>query len=390
MEDYLRTTGCIEQKILFKKKSGDIYCIGSRESDKYLYASSEEARVIYFVLHEIEQGKSLRQIEELAFDQYRLPPETVKAIVKKGKESGLIEIPEKESIKKHIDEFELMMVNLKEFPLKRLYPLFIFFSNHMRSVVVIMIATIVVSAYMLFFNNKWKLFPWGQIFSDQRTLIYMWIIQFFSLVLHEFSHAAVGYKYGARPKSFSIAVFYYYMLIFYIKLPGIYFQKGKERIKIWSAGIIMNLFLASCFALLLLSGCNRLELFLMVGIVSNIMLAVNNLLPFFYSDGYYMLTTLLKAPNLRKKSFFQIKKLIKNGFSKDTMVYWVYLVITVTVTICIVGGQILIIAKSVYNSILFGSGFGEIIREYLNLFIIAGIGIIGKMITRIRKVYKKE
>lgn len=44
----------------------------------------------------------------------------------------------------------------------------------------------------------------------------------------------------------------------------------------------------------------------------------------------------------------------------------------------------------IYNSILSGSGFVEILNDYFNLFIITGIGIIGKIIKGIRKVYKKE
>lgn len=390
MEGYLKTTGCIEQRILFKRKCGDIYCIGSRESDRYLYALSDEARAIYYVLHEIEQGKSISEIEKLAFERYRLSADNIKAIIEKGKKSGLIAIAKHESIKRDIDEFELMMVNLKEFSLKQLYPLFTVLSKYLNVLVAIMAITIVISLYSLFVNDKWIIFSWEQIFSNHNALIYMWFIQLFSLVLHEFSHAVVGYKYGARPKSFSIAVFYYCMLIFYIKLPGIYFQGRKKRIKIWSAGIIMNFFLASCFILLFFKATGKLQLFLGVGAVSNIMLALNNLLPFFYSDGYYILATLLKTPNLRKKSFFQVKKLARNGFSKENMIYWLYLIITVLITGAIAGGQILIIANAIYNSILSGSGFVEILYEYSNLLIIAGIGTIGKIITGIRKVYKKE
>lgn len=72
------------------------------------------------------------------------------------------------------------------------------------------------------------------------------------------------------------------------------------------------------------------------------------------------------------------------------MIYWLYLIITVLITGAIAGGQILIIANAIYSSILSGSGFVEILYEYSNLLIIAGIGTIGKIITGIRKVYKKE
>lgn len=385
MDAYLETTGFIEQKLLFKKKDGNIYCIGSRNSDKYLYAPHLEANTIYFILHEIDKGKRIMDIMELVEEKYSLTPEDFNAVIQKCKKVGLIKISEKEEIKKDIDEFELMMVKLKEFSLKKMYPIFSFISGYMRIIAAIMTCVIFVTLFFFISYDGISNFPWEDIFSKTNALFYMWVIQFLSLVMHEFSHAIVGYKYGARPKSFSIAIFYYTMLIFYIRLPGIYFQNEKERIKIWIAGVFMNLFLASCFWILFLKTESELKLFFAVGAASNIILILNNILPFFYSDGYYVLTTFLKTPNLRKRSIFQIKKLVKGGLTKENGIYWAYLFITVLASVTVLGGQLLIVIQSVYRSILSGMGFLNILHDYSNLLIILTVGIIGKLIGRVRK-----
>lgn len=385
MGAYLKTTGLIQLGVLFKKKNEDIYCVGSKNSDKYLYAPLNEANIIYFILHEVDCGKSKVQIRQLLKSKYGILPQEMDSIVRKCKKYGLIKVEAGDKIEKEIDEYELMMVNLKDFSLRGLYPFFSFLKKYMCFLELMLAIVIIIGGLSLITTSKLHSFPWRDVFSNPQALIYMWIIQFLSLVLHEFSHAAVGFKYGARPKSFSIAIFYYCMLIFYIRLPGIYFQEEKERIKIWIAGVYMNLFLASCSWILYTKSSGNFKLFFAVGVISNIMLVINNILPFFYSDGYYVLATLLKTPNLRKRSLFQFKKLIKSGLSKETMTYWVYFIIMIFVSVFVLGGQLLVIGGSIYDSVLTGQGLGNILKNYSNLLIIMSVGILGKTIGSIKK-----
>ena len=387
MEGYLKTSGIIEQKMLFRKKGGDVYCIGCRTSDKYIYAPCKEADVIYYILKQIEAQKGLEEITKNAKQKFNTSSIDVSEIIKKCKQSGLVELSEGEKINREIDEFELMMINLKDFSLQRLYSGFEFLSSHLTKLMVFMISVMVlaiISAFTVLVINKSMTFPWRNVFSDPVVLIYMWSIQFLSLVLHEFAHAIVGYKYGAIPKSFSIAVLYYCSLIFYIKLPGIYFQERDKRLKIWSAGIFTNLFLAACFWFCFFFANGPAKIFFAIGVLCNVMLALNNLLPFFYSDGYYILSTFLKAPNLRKRSLFQFKKLFKQGINKESVIYWSYLLITVWVTVFIFGGQILIVISSIADNLKNGVGLLRIFGDYINLFIIMGVGILGKIIGKVK------
>lgn len=63
----------------------------------------------------------------------------------------------------------------------------------------------------------------------------------------------------------------------------------------------------------------------LVGMFVNLMMAINNLMPFMYSDGYYVPSTLLRMPNLRKKSLFGLKGLIGKGVTAETLPCWAYL-----------------------------------------------------------------
>lgn len=381
---YPKTIGSIEINILFHRKSGDIYCIGSRQSDRYIHAPAYEADIIYSTLQYMDGTLSLSEIQaKVDLNPIYNNKVDVDHIYHICLNAGLIEVADGEEVQHKTDEFELMLVNLKDFGLSKLYPFFHKIAVFLPIIVTIMIGIDLV-AFLLAFKEP-KIFPWNAVFSDTRALVYMWVIQLFSLVLHEFSHSIVGYRYGIKPKSFSIAVFYYCSLIFFIKLPGIYFKTPQERVKIWVAGMFTNLFLASFFYYLFLLSSGQLQVFAAVGVVSNILLILNNVMPFFYSDGYYLLSTLLKSPNLRKKSLFQFKKLIKGKFTRDTIVYWIYLIVTVLVTVLIIGAQVVAIAHSVLLKIAAGYSPLIIVRSYLNLIILMAVGVVGKIISSIRK-----
>ena len=81
----------------------------------------------------------------------------------------------------------------------------------------------------------------NHIFIFVATLIIMGI----SMFIHEISHGVVAYKYGLIPKQLVISLYLCITPIVYLKIPGIYTVNPKTRIKIWSAGIVSNLFLAS-------------------------------------------------------------------------------------------------------------------------------------------------
>lgn len=86
----------------------------------------------------------------------------------------------------------------------------------------------------------------------------------------------------------------------------------RNRIKIFSAGIFMNL---AIFSLdMIIYSFTRNTIFILCAL-PNLFQIVTNLSPFMPLDGYLMLSTILKFPNMRKNFF----KLVKNMFKKSSI-----------------------------------------------------------------------
>lgn len=121
----------------------------------------------------------------------------------------------------------------------------------------------------------------NHIFIFVATLIIMGI----SMFIHEISHGVVAYKYGLIPKQLVISLYLCITPIVYLKIPGIYTVNPKTRIKIWSAGIVSNLFLASLsiiiYNIMGQFGASEIisKLFLLSFYV-NFVLIISNLFPF--------------------------------------------------------------------------------------------------------------
>jgi len=143
-----------------------------------------------------------------------------------------------------------------------------------------------------------------------------------TIVTHEFSHMIVAIKHKLHPNQLKVSL---YMLIYpliYVVIPGIYFVKRKERIWILSAGLIWNSFFMMLS--IIIGNIFSINIFKEVA-YSNLIVIAINLIPFFLSDGYFILCNLMKTSNIRKDfSLFIMsfvnksidrKKIFKSKFS---------------------------------------------------------------------------
>lgn len=379
MNTYPLISQDIEISHMFPDK--DIYCIGSREKDRYIYIPSAQANAVFEVLKYMDGTNSIQSIQMKmeSKGKYKIDVEKVYQI---AFSSGLIERVEKSDKRKAKDELELLMVNLKDFSLKRIYPIFNYMAKYRLIIVFVMILVDSFAIFLLMINDL--NFPWDSVLSDIRAFFYLFIISSVSLLIHEFSHAYIGFCYGIKPKSFSVAIFAFSSLLFYIRLPGIYFLPKAKRIYTWSAGLFSNFFLVSFFLIIYIFSSGQLRLFSAIGIITNSMTIITNILPFYYSDGYYILSTLLETPNLRKKSLLQINKLFKSGINRETKIYWLYMIITVIVTATAIIFQIYVIVTSIMSKIQEGLGIFGILKSYSNLLLIFLLGFTNKIISVIK------
>lgn len=120
---------------------------------------------------------------------------------------------------------------------------------------------------------------------------------------------------------------------------------NKTRIKIWSAGIVSNLFLASLsiiiYNIMGQFGASEIisKLFLLSFYV-NFVLIISNLFPLLPLDGYFILSTLMKKPNLRKQSFVDFKNMVLGKKVKFKAVYFIYFLLSIGIMVYIFGSQV--------------------------------------------------
>jgi len=133
-------------------------------------------------------------------------------------------------------------------------------------------------------------------------------------LLHESFHGLAALHYGLEPRKITVALYLGFIPYVYISIPGIYTIIPKQRIVLWSAGLYANVLLAAGFMLLhphLVAGSAMDQLISQLAI-ANLSIVIFNLSPFMSTDIYFILSTLLKAPNVRTRSYSEFLKWFKN------------------------------------------------------------------------------
>ena len=121
-----------------------------------------------------------------------------------------------------------------------------------------------------------------------------------SFLFHELCHSVAALNYELKPSKIDVCLYLYLFPLYYVKIKGLYTIDYKNRIKIMSAGITGNVFLAE--AMLFLYVIFGKGIFLTV-VLSQFNIVLANINPFSLSDGYYIMSMTFKTENLRKNMF---------------------------------------------------------------------------------------
>lgn len=196
-----------------------------------------------------------------------------------------------------------------------------------------------------------------------------------SIGLHELAHGIAGYKFGLKPSKLVIAL-YVMTPMFYLKMPGIYTIKPRKRVYIWSAGVYANLLIASVSIILASFSSGNIKNILFLCSITNLSLILANLSPLLPLDGYFIMSTLLKRPNLRKGSYKEFKKWALRKENKFRGISILYFLLSSGFVAVLAGSQLFIMGTSIIASIKNGDTFLEILAQFkiilFLLLIIAG------------------
>lgn len=336
---------------LFNKKYDKIYSIGSKKLDRYFEVNESIKDAVFKAVKYFDGTHSIEEIDTLLRNKENLSF-NIDHFYSLLKTTGLLENENENTVEK--SEYEKSSLKLLEVDISKKQNIF---EKLSVLIPIIFISTLVLIPFSItsIISNIWCFVDINNFKINGSYIIgfiSVLIIFFISILLHELSHGIIARKYGLIPKNFTISLYLFISPMVYLKIPGLYTIKEIERIKVWSAGMYMNLFLALLsFSLL---GSLEGEIFKLAFVTGyiNLMFIVMNLWPFLPLDGYFILSTVLKMPNLRKKSFKEFKKFINRQDNNLTFVYLVYFTISIGFMSAIVLSQLIMIYKN------FTAGYG--------------------------------
>ncbi len=364
----------ISSWLLFEKSEKKTYCIGSIERDKYIEAPEHLKDAIMCCIKHFDGSSSIEEIKTIVQEQYNYKIE-VDELYNILCKANLIVNADASMVEKQ--EFDILSSAIFKMNLQKLYPFF----NMVKKIVfpyglyftgiIIFLSIINVARYANIFLSP-------STYKVQNSYLLSGVIAIFftvvSLIIHELSHAVTAYKYGLKPSKLFFSTYMGFSLMVYLKIPGIYTLKPKQRVYVWLAGIYANLFLfSSCILLYSLVNWDIKNIFI-IAAIPNISFVLSNLSPLLPLDGYFVLSTLLKRPNLRKGSFQEFKKWIFGEKNKFNGLVTLYFILSTLMMGTLVGTQaywIIVQIMEYYNS------SQTLLQFFLNLkFIIAIIMVI--------------
>lgn len=390
-ENYIKPI--IEEDInvwtLFEKKDGNIYCMGSIKKDRFIQLDENNKEAIQAAVGYMDGSHSLQDIESILEEShgYKLNMEHLYTWLCKA---GLISNP-LEEYKVEKQEMDYLSVTLKKVNLKKLYSSFQKFTDKLLTPVTWVCSTLILVGLILMIFNMKEFFTLRNYMlggSVGLGIVAMLGIFVLSIGIHEFAHAIVGYRYGLKPSQLVLAL-YVGTPMFYVKMPGIYTIEPKLRLRVWFAGIYCNMSIAAFAGILLQFAEGNVYKFLLLVCTTNISLVAANISPLLPLDGYFMLSTILKRPNLRKGSFKQFKEWALGRENSFHGLYTIYFLVSVGFYATVIGFEIRWIMSVINKGMSRGYTFSQYLYEFRVILLILAV-ILGKKVIEIISVYLKN
>ncbi|WP_348922255.1 M50 family metallopeptidase [Enterococcus rotai] len=369
----------IQSWLLFEKKTGNIYSIGCSDNDYYLKVNQYQ---LPFALAAVKDMNGLNSYNTL-IEKYREDIDIV-SLIKNLEVSGLVINSDK---RKERNEYEKYSFILVDFPIQRLF-------KHLKNISVLLnhsflkfLASIFILISFLVFSLKLPVYMTDPntylVYSSDTLNIFIYLlVSILSICIHEFAHGITATYYNIFPKRFSAVLYMYFNPVFYLKIPGLYTLAPKQRINVWGAGMFVNSFISS--VCLWLFQFNNNPLLLMI-VVVNVTLIVTNINPFLPLDGYFIVSTVLKETNLRKKLFSIVRG---EKLRNQNLFIYLYLFVSLLFLIILILTQIIWLVRLIINSLYTSNTILAFLYNIRIIFIFLGILLFVSIVKK--KSYKEE
>ncbi|MFH1700417.1 MAG: hypothetical protein ABIE07_07495 [Candidatus Zixiibacteriota bacterium] len=209
----------------------------------------------------------------------------------------------------------LLFVKLKAFNpegiLNAIYPAVKFLFNPVAVTAMILLTF---SGFLIYSANFYEFrFNPTAIFS-LGSLVTIFIVLAFILLLHEFAHALTCRHYGGHVREMGFLLLYF-QVCFYANLSDSWlFKKKSHRLAVLWAGLFFQMVMFSAVVFgwrvtVIGTGINH---FFWLAANINLLVILINFNPLIKLDGYYLLSEIINIPNLRDRSF----QYLRQGFKK--------------------------------------------------------------------------
>lgn len=280
--------------LLFHKQSGNIYCLGNVQNNKFIKIYENQIKDVRLMLKLMDGKITLSKLTK------KINSFNIIALYKTMCKAGLIVGYNSNYKNNEFELYSFMICKLSVIKLKTIL------QNISKALINPIITSICLIAILITFTiniisiptfmtapSTYRIFS-----SDAINLFIYYCISLISILLHELGHGLFASKYDIPPSFFTIALYLYVTPIVYLSIPGIYTKSPKQRIYIWGAGIYVNAII--CTVALIVHAFFDSQLAALIFVV-NLTLIMVNISPLMPLDGYFIACTLLKSTNIRSQ-----------------------------------------------------------------------------------------
>jgi Zn-dependent protease len=149
-----------------------------------------------------------------------------------------------------------------------------------------------------------------------------------SVLLHELSHCFAAARWRVLTGSVRLCLYLGVFPIVALKFAGLYTLPARGRLTVWSAGVFANLSIAAAALVALVTVSPHSPVLEMV-LTINWFMTILNLVPLLPTDGYFLLTTLTRDPNVRVRAWDLLRHPFRSRSKRSSWFVLVYLVSTI-------------------------------------------------------------
>jgi hypothetical protein len=274
------------------------FIIGNAELDRYIRVPAESVEPVWRAILYCDGNRTLAEIGCLVeADGWKLE---VAALYQKLADAGLV------AGAKYVSDIDRVSVAWLEARVGGLLPVWRGWQRLTQVLAVAMLFCLVTAAGLWLVAPGRPAGQWNP--SRVQLVVAMTSGVLVSILVHEAGHAVAACAEGLRPERLRLLGYMGVIPYIMLQIPGLYTIRPAGRLRVWLAGPLASLFLASfcyigsCFESLPLAARVWLDRMSIV----NAMIAVWNCCPLLPTDGYFIACTLLKQANWRIRSWREL------------------------------------------------------------------------------------